>query len=111
MPGNSTNYLSFDKAENNENNLFQPEYLNTIKPLGFPPHKLTLKFGCPIIMLRNLDKSRSLCNGTRLIITHLRRNFIQARITTGDHKGKDVVIPRIPLTAEPETSQLGFKFI
>ena len=43
------------------------EFLNDIKYLGIPNHKLVLKKGVPV-MLRNLDVSASLCNGRRMVV-------------------------------------------
>jgi hypothetical protein len=41
-----------------------------------PPHKLRLKVGAPIILLRNINPKNGLCNGTRLQVTHLARNVV-----------------------------------
>lgn len=40
------------------------EYLNSIRASGLPLAKLALKVGCPIMVLRNLDPARGLCNGS-----------------------------------------------
>ena len=45
------------------------EYLNSIKDSGLPLANLQLKIGAPIMLLRNLDQSRGLCNGTCGILT------------------------------------------
>nr|GEY60964.1 DNA helicase [Tanacetum cinerariifolium] len=47
--------------------LYLMEYLNTITFPGFPPHELQLKVGSPIMLLRNVNLSGGLCNGTRMI--------------------------------------------
>lgn len=51
------------------------------------------------MLLRNVNPSQGLCNGTRLIITDLGQFVIQAKILTGSHVGDSVLIPRITLTS------------
>ncbi|XP_071727903.1 uncharacterized protein [Rutidosis leptorrhynchoides] len=75
------------------------EFLNKLNFPGVPPHKLKLKIGQPIMLLRNLYPSAGMCNGTRLIITDFQKFVIHARIITGSHIGNTVIIPRIVLTA------------
>jgi hypothetical protein len=68
---------------------YQPypvEYLNSLICSGLPLAKLALKPGCPLMLLRNLDPSNGLCNGTHMILL---------RILGGD--GKTVFIPRISI--------------
>ncbi|XP_060855376.1 uncharacterized protein LOC132933058 [Metopolophium dirhodum] len=48
------------------------------------------------MLLRNLSPPK-LCNGTRLRITDLQKNLIEAQIMTGFAKGESVFIPRIPI--------------
>ncbi|UYV75441.1 hypothetical protein LAZ67_13000279 [Cordylochernes scorpioides] len=61
---------------------YPPEFLNSLELSGTPSHKIVLKVGVPIILIRNLDPPR-LCNGTRLCITRMGTNVLQARILTG----------------------------
>ncbi|GKC08323.1 DNA helicase, partial [Tanacetum coccineum] len=71
--GHSKTYLSIDEAipigrETSETEMLYPmEYLNTITFLGFSSHELQLKVGSPIMLLRNVNLSGGLCNGTRMI--------------------------------------------
>jgi len=44
------------------------EFLESLNPSGLPAHRLILKVGACIILLRNLDPPR-LCNGTRLQVS------------------------------------------
>ena len=61
-------FKSSDELVNNQDLLrFNSEYLNSLKPNGFPPHKLTLKPNTPLMLLRNLDPKQGLVNGTRLL--------------------------------------------
>ena len=75
--------------------MFPPEYLHTINPPGFALHELRLKVGIPIILLWNISPALGLANGTGLVIMHLSRSVIQAKILTGIHVGNMVCIPRI----------------
>ncbi|GBN85740.1 hypothetical protein AVEN_45839-1 [Araneus ventricosus] len=72
-----------------------------------PPYKLNLKPGCIIMLLRNLAPTKGLCNGTRLIVTKLQRNIIEAK-RIGSENGETYFIPRIPLI--PSDSNMPFKF-
>ncbi|PIA57971.1 hypothetical protein AQUCO_00500123v1 [Aquilegia coerulea] len=76
-----------------------PDYLNGLCPSGLPPHKLILKVGAPIILMRNLDPFGGLCNGTRLVCRWFKENLICAEILTGSFYGKPAFIHRIPLKA------------
>lgn len=98
-PGEPHTYCSVDSVlDDKEAALFPTEFLNSLTPSGMPPHHLTLKEHTPIMLLRNLDPSRGLLNGTRLIIHQLGKNIIDGEICTGRHFGTRVLIPRISLS-------------
>ncbi|XP_052114247.1 uncharacterized protein LOC127745511 [Arachis duranensis] len=77
-------YYSSDKACPTESyndllaSIHTPEFLNTIRCSGVPNHELTLKVGTPIMLLRNIDHATGMCNGTRLVVTKLRKHIIEA---------------------------------
>jgi len=58
---------------------------------------LKLKIGYPVILLRNIDPANGLYNCIRLIIRGFQKNTIDAEIVLGQHAGKRVFLPRIPL--------------
>jgi ATP-dependent DNA helicase PIF1 len=62
---------------------------------GMPPHQLALKVGVLVILLRNLDASSGLCNGTRLVVRRLARRLIVVEIVGGFHAGTVLNIPRV----------------
>ncbi|XP_019184265.1 PREDICTED: ATP-dependent DNA helicase PIF1-like [Ipomoea nil] len=88
--------------------LHTPEFLNRLKYYSVPNHSLTLKVGSPIMLLRNIDHSDGLCNGTRLIISKLGDHVVEAKILFGSNAGTKVLIPRLSLT--PSDPKLPFKF-
>nr|GEV44082.1 ATP-dependent DNA helicase PIF1-like [Tanacetum cinerariifolium] len=108
-------YLSLDEAmphgnDGGETELLYPlEYLNSLNFANFPPHRLELKVGAPIILLRNLNISCGLCNGTRLIVRQLLSKVIEARIITGTRISEKVFLPRIPLINPDLTLPFIFK--
>jgi ATP-dependent DNA helicase PIF1 len=77
IPSEAKMYLSYDSPLSTNLNgdaidvVHTPEFLNTINTLGLPNHKLRLKVGVPVMLLRNIDQRSGLCNGTRLIITRM----------------------------------------
>ena len=81
-----------------DQNLYPKEFLNNQNPTGLPPHQLKLKVNTQMMLLRNLNPSQGLLNGTRLLIKTLGRRFIQAKIMSGTHAGHIAFIPRIALT-------------
>ena len=96
MPGEEKVYQSIDTlVDENEAVHYPTEFLNSQEAPGTPPHRLALKIGAPIILLRNLDPPM-LCNGTRMVVTGLRPNLIEATIIAGKYQGTVVPIPRIP---------------
>ncbi|KAG2191640.1 hypothetical protein INT46_002555 [Mucor plumbeus] len=109
FPGEKSTYLSADVVcDDNQSIMCPPEYLNSIESGSLPPHALALKVGCPIMLLRNLDSTSGLCNGTRLIVKSLMRNVIEATIATGSHIGKVICIPKIKLISS-ENDSIQFK--
>jgi hypothetical protein len=68
------------------------EFLNTITPASMPPHRLAFKVSIHVILLKNLDATSRLYNGTRLIIWRLARRLIVAQIIGGTHAGNIVNI-------------------
>ena len=85
----------FEASSNipDQDNLYPVEFLNTLEFPGIPNHKIELNEGVPIMLLRNVNQKLGMCNGTRLIVTHLGTWIIEAKIITGSNIGTKVLIP------------------
>ncbi|XP_074298853.1 uncharacterized protein LOC141629810 [Silene latifolia] len=105
----SSDEVSRDDRTMGEPDLYSTEFLNSIKCSGLPNHELRLKVGAMVMLLRNIDQSRGLCNGTRLIVTNLGRRVISCTVLTGSHKGDRVHIARITLTPS-DSSKFPVRF-
>ncbi|XP_015960688.1 uncharacterized protein LOC107484651 [Arachis duranensis] len=91
MPDNERVYLSSDTLINEDGHLvytMSTESLYALNCLGIPQHRLVLKIGVPVMLLRNIDQSDGLCNG---------RNT-----------GKVVFIPRMNIS--PNNDALPIRF-
>ncbi|GFP88041.1 clathrin interactor epsin 1 [Phtheirospermum japonicum] len=60
------------------------------------------------MLLRNIDHSLGLCNGTILVVTKLDDHVLEATILQGSNAGELVLIPRMKVT--PSDPRLPFKF-
>jgi len=84
------------------------EHLNEINGSSLPLAKLEVKAGCPVMILKNLDQPRGVCNGSRGILTRYRNRVLEVKLITGQHAGETVFIPRIP--NQPSDDENSFKF-
>ena len=110
FPGEATDLLSADSLVEESERLDIPhEYLNTLCAPGFPPHRLVVKPGMPLMLLRNLSAADGLCNGTRLIAGRvLSPRLLEATIACGKNAGRHVLIPRLPL--QPPDDAFPFRW-
>ncbi|CAN1162476.1 ATP-dependent DNA helicase PIF1, partial [Linum perenne] len=103
VPGPTKNYysaytLSSDSKRMHElETLYPTEFLNSFSFNGVPEHVVTLKVFTPIMLLRNLNPSIGLCNGTRIMTTFLGDYVIKGVIIGGSFEGSTVAIPRVVL--------------
>ena len=104
FPGEERFYLSSDSIDksfsnySSNDNPFSIEFLNTIRASRVPNNKLVLKVGAPIMLLRNMDQSVILYNGTCLLVDRPGDRVIQAIVISGSNIEYKVFIPRITLT-------------
>ncbi|KAK1437616.1 hypothetical protein QVD17_03410 [Tagetes erecta] len=115
FPGEEKEYLSSDSICQEEHvndyfdaNLYSPDYLNGLNVSGLPIHRLVLKVGVPVMLLRNVDKKNGLCNGTRLKVVGLYNRVIEAEILSGSNIGDRTFIPRMTLI--PSDKKIPYRF-
>ncbi|XP_024965849.1 uncharacterized protein LOC112506052 [Cynara cardunculus var. scolymus] len=113
--GDEKEYLSSDTLCESEQlhdqfdkTLYSFDVLNGLKLSGIPNHKILLKVGIPIMLLRNIDQKYGLCNETRLRVLSLGNRVIEAQIISGSNIGSWTFIPRMYLT--PTNKKIPFKF-
>jgi hypothetical protein len=81
LPSAQVNFFSVDSAEDTEvANTYPSEFLNSLEVNGMPSHKLLVKIGTPMTLLRNLDPLVGLCNGTCLIVQCFTMRIVEVEI-------------------------------
>ena len=63
----------------------------------------------PLMLMRNLNPKRGLCNGTRLIFKRLHKNhLLECIIAGGEYANRVVLIPRV--TLQPKEKEFPFEW-
>ncbi|XP_074326976.1 uncharacterized protein LOC141664918 [Apium graveolens] len=115
LPGESVSYFSVDAAEEfggtdeDLNEAFPIEYLNSLNVAGMPPHDLKLKVGAVVMLMHNLNQTLGLCNGTRMIVTKCLRFCVECEVIYGTFVGSKHFIPRMELS--PSNTKMPFKLV
>jgi ATP-dependent DNA helicase PIF1 len=100
MPGEKVTLLSTDSADINDTDglhTIPVDYLQSLNPSGLPPSQLELKVGAPVMLLRNIDPARGLCNGTRLIVMHIGQYMLRVYLANKSDAPIEL-IPRLALS-------------
>ncbi|XP_057740649.1 uncharacterized protein LOC130957821 [Arachis stenosperma] len=114
IPGNERVYLSSDTLINEDGHLkfelytMSTKSLNALNCSGILQHRLVLKIGVPVMLLRNIDQSNGLCNGTRMQVRHLGDHVIECIILVGHNTGEVVFIPTMNMSPNNETLLIRF---
>src|SRR5882762_5390378 len=102
FPGEEFTLFGVDKVKGNQDD-YPIEYLNSLNVSGLPLAHLHVKLGCPLMLLRNIDPSHGLCNGTHLILLEVRTYVLKCHILGGKHAGSVAFIPRVTLEPSEES--------
>ena len=103
-------YLSRDSCvEPDDQAKYDSDFLNRIEESSLPYHRLVLKVGAIIILIKSLSQKDKHVNGTRYIILELGENLIKAR-RLGGGQNSIVLIPRIPtISKDTDGTFVSFK--
>ncbi|XP_072066737.1 uncharacterized protein [Arachis hypogaea] len=85
--------------------LYGPKLLNSINCSDLPRHKLILKVGDPVMLLRNIG----LCNGTRLQVRKFENHVIECEVLTDNNVGHIALTPRMNMVPTNETVPVRFQ--
>lgn len=102
IPGEEKTFFSEDLVDKDEAYSYveyPDKFLHTLEGSGLPPHELKLKRNVPILLLRNLNISEGLTNGTRLLVREIKQSVLLCEIMTGDKAREMALIPRIMCTS------------
>ena len=111
IPGDQKTYTSVDQIDREDNEeaiVFPEEYLHSLMPTGLPPHRLTLKVGSIVMLLRNLNIKQGLCNGVRLVVRRMLDHVLDCELLTGHNAGTRVLIPQIKLKPAADGTNIPF---
>ena len=109
LPGEMHISYSRDKCLlDDHESMHDPQSINTVNVSGIPPHRLALKVGALIILIKNLHVGNGHCNGTRYIIVQLTENLIKAENVSGG-RNSTILIPRIPMISNDSGYPVPFK--
>ena len=89
FPGEQSIYMSVEKVTTDTAHTYPVEFLNSLNASGLPLAHLTLKPGCPLMLLRNLDPANGLCNGTHMVLLEVRTMVLRCRILGGDYRSEE----------------------
>ena len=96
---NTEEFVCFaSDTPSDENPEVPVEYLNSLNVSGMPLFELRLKQHMPIMVIRNINKKRNICNGTRLIVEKVSGNLLYA--VDPARNNEQVILPRIELESD-----------
>ena len=114
LPGEMKIYYSEDSIPNKDDfsipidQIYSKEFLARQNPGNLPPHELKLKLKTIVMLVRNINTSIGLCNGTRMSIERLGETTISCKVLTGPMKGRSISLPQMNLI--PSDTRLPFPF-
>lgn len=77
----------------------QPGLLHRLTPVGLPPHRLRIKIGCVVILLKDLNASSQLSKSQHLQILRAENDRLECLVLDGQLEGTKTFLTRVAFTA------------
>lgn len=77
-----------------------PGLLHKLNPIGLPPHRLRIKTGCTVILLRDLNNSSALSRSQHLQVLRVDKHCLECLVLDGQLKGTKTILTRVPFLAK-----------
>jgi len=100
-PGEAKEYRSSHSVvesevyENDSYNVLTSEFIRSLTTSRIASHKIKLKIGAPIMLLRKINQTKGLCNESRLIVTKLAKHVIGEKVISSNKDGNKIYIPKM----------------
>ncbi|CAM9905065.1 unnamed protein product, partial [Laminaria digitata] len=100
VPAEEFESLSVDGTADMDSSVIYPgEFLQTLTPAWMPTHRVFLKVGAPFMLLRAINPSTGLFNGTRCLLIAASQWVLHVEIATGPNARQRAFVPRCKLTS------------
>jgi len=76
-----------------------PSLLHKLNPPGLPPHRLRIKVGCVVTLLRDLNSSSQLSKSQHLRILRREKERLECLVLDGQLEGTKTVLTRVSFSA------------
>ncbi|KNG44074.1 atp-dependent dna helicase pif1-like [Stemphylium lycopersici] len=77
-----------------------PGLLHKLNPIGLPPHRLRVKVGCVVTLLRDLNTSSQLSKSQHLRILRSDKDRLECLVLDGQLQGTKTFLTRVPFFAK-----------
>lgn len=77
-----------------------PSILHKLNPVGMPPHRLRIKLGCVVTLLRDLNTSTPLSKSQHLRILRAENERLECLVLDGQLEGTKILLTRVPFQAK-----------
>jgi hypothetical protein len=97
LPGPTIELLSKDCSLNESDWTPPDSLLHKLSPVGLPPHRLRIKVGCVVTLMRDVDSGISLIpKSSHLKILRIESPIVECLILDGELKGTKTILRRLP---------------